>query len=266
VYTAASTTTCPLATLPFLAQTTNGALPTVDQIMDRVLVSHEWMGQVFEQFLATQASDDLKRLLNGVTAIVIGAHVRPSFYYAVTGAIYLDADNFWLTAEQRDVINEAPDFRSDFDRDLIYSGAWRYTENNASIFVNFPPTQRLSRSQSYLLAEAGWLLYHELAHASDFLPPARRGMLDNAQTPWGNVGPWYAAGNVLPSDQLAAAYPPRWKCARSRRSSSRASPRPTRRRRTRLTSSPRSSRPTAPPTSTTTRPRARTRPWCSRNS
>jgi hypothetical protein len=206
-YIGAGMNTCPLATLPYLHQTTAGAVPTVSQIMARVAVSHDWMGQVFEEFLTTQANDDLKRLFNGVTAVVIGAQVRPSFYYALTGAIYLDADNFWLTAEQRDVINETPDFRSDFDRDLIYSSAWRYTENNASIFVSFSPTQRLSRSQSYLLAEAGWLLYHELAHASDFLPPARRGMLDNALTPWGNVGPWYSAGNVLPSDQLALSFP-----------------------------------------------------------
>jgi hypothetical protein len=61
---------------------------------------------------------------------VIGAHVRPSFYYALTGAIYLDADNFWRTADERDVIDEAPDFRSDFDRDLQYSGLWRYVANN----------------------------------------------------------------------------------------------------------------------------------------
>ncbi len=131
---AASTNLCPLSTLPFLHQTTAGAVPTVDQIMDRVVVSHDWMGETFEQLLRTQASQDMLRLFNGVTAIVIGAQVRPSFYYALTGAIYLDAENFWLTAAQRDVINEAPDFRSDFDRDLMYSGVWRYTQNNQNIF------------------------------------------------------------------------------------------------------------------------------------
>jgi hypothetical protein len=209
-YTGAGANTCPLSTLPFLHQTTGGAVPSVAQIMDRVVVSHDWMGQVFEQFLATQANDDLKRLFNGVTAIVIGAHVRPSFYYAVTGAIYLDADNFWLTAEQRDVIDETPDFRSDFDRDLNYSSAWRYTSTSngstQSIFVNFPATSRIARDLGYLLAESGWLLYHELGHASDFLPPAARASLDNNLSAWGNIAPRFQA-RTLPSDDLSRSLP-----------------------------------------------------------
>lgn len=204
-YFGAGMNTCPLSTLPFLHSTTAGGLPTADQIMDRVVVSHDWMGDVFDQFLRTQANADLLRLFNGVTAIVIGAQVRPSFYYAVTGAIYLDADNFWLTAEQRDVINEAPDFRSDFDRDLMYSGVWRYTEASQSIFVNFPATSRISRDISYLLAESGWLLYHELAHASDFAPPAIRPTFNPAQTPWENIGPRFSA-QQLPSNLLSQTY------------------------------------------------------------
>jgi hypothetical protein len=207
-YFGAGANMCPLSRLPFLHQTTGGAVPTVSQIMDRVVVSHDWMGEVFEQFLTTQANDDIKRLFNGVTAIVIGAHVRPSFYYALTGAIYLDADNFWLTAEQRDVIDEAPDFRSDFDRELNYSSVWRYTENNLSIFVNFPATSRIARTQSYLLAEAGWLLFHELAHASDFLPPNERSRLNDnlSLTAWGFIEPLFSSGR-LPSAVLSATSP-----------------------------------------------------------
>jgi hypothetical protein len=197
---------CPLSKLPFLHQTTGGGVPTVSQIMDRVAVSHDWMGQVFEEFLTTQANDDLKRLLNGVTAIVIGAHVRPSFYYALTGAIYLDADSFWLTADQRDVIDEKPDFRSDFDRLLNYSSVWRYTENNQSIFVNFPATTRIPRAPSYLLAEAGWLLYHELGHASDFVPPGVRSSLNSSLSVWGNISPRFESG-TLPSDDLSRNLP-----------------------------------------------------------
>ena len=205
-YAGGSTNLCPLSALPFLHQTTNGAVPTVDQIMDRVVVSHDWMGDVFEQLLRTQASQDILRLFNGVTAIVIGAQVRPSFYYALTGAIYLDADNFWLTAAQRDVINEAPDFRSDFDRDLMYSSVWRYTQNNQNIFLPFPATSRLSRDLTYLLAEAGWLLYHELAHASDFMPVAARGSLNSSLSAWTNIEPRFQA-RQLPSDLMSAAFP-----------------------------------------------------------
>jgi hypothetical protein len=176
--------------------------------MDRVLVSHDWMGKAFEDLLtANQANVDLMQLFNGVTAIVIGAHVRPSFYYALTGAIYLDADNFWLTADERDVIDEAPDFRSAFDRDLQYSGAWRYANSmNQNIFLPFAATSRIPRDLSYLLQESGWLMYHELAHASDFVPVSVRGSLNASTSIWANIAPRYL-GAQLPSDQLATMLP-----------------------------------------------------------
>ncbi|HEU0202523.1 MAG TPA: hypothetical protein VFR86_19090 [Burkholderiaceae bacterium] len=202
---------CPLVTLPFLAQDTAGNLPTVEQVMNRVVVSHDWMGEVFEQFLTTQDQNgDFRRLLNGVTAIVIGAHVRPSFYYAATGAIYLDAENFWLTAAQRDVIDELPDFRSGFDDELSYSSAWRYTRTTAgmtsNIFLPFPRTSRLPRDIGYLGDEAGWLLYHELAHASDFMPPAHRAGLNAGLSALDNIS-LVAQNQGLPSDHLEAQWP-----------------------------------------------------------
>jgi hypothetical protein len=205
-WTGAGRNTCPLAALPFIAQDTGGNEPTVAQIMDHVVVSHDWMGAVFEQFIGRSDMADVRRLLNGVTAVVIGAHVRPSFYFGLTGAIYLDADNFWLTPKQRDVIDETPDFRSDFDRDLQYSGLWRYTLNNNNIFLFFPPTVRSTRTVDYLVFETAWLLYHELGHAGDFLPPAVRPSLNATLTAWDNISPRYGASQ-LTSDLLAQQLP-----------------------------------------------------------
>jgi hypothetical protein len=207
-YTGAGANSCSLTTLPLLHTTTSGTVPTLAQIMDRVLVSHDWMGRNFEDFVrANQDKTDLLRLFNGVTAIVIGAHVRPSFYYALTGAIYLDADNFWLTADERDVIDEAPDFRSAFDRDLQYSGVWRYANSmNQNIFLPFSAASRIPRDLAYLLQESGWLMYHELAHASDFVPVSVRGSLNTSTSLWANIAPRYL-GSQLPSDQLTTMFP-----------------------------------------------------------
>jgi hypothetical protein len=209
-YFGAGSNLCPLTTLPFLEQTTAGALPTVEQVMNRVLVSHDWMGDAFQAMLREHATPDLLRLFNGVTAVVIGAHIRPSYYYALTGAIYIDANNLWLSAHERDVISEAPDFRSEFDRDLQYSTVWRYVQSvnglTTSIFVPFPATSRIGRELSYLPQQAGWLLYHELGHAADFFPPARRGNVSLTLTPWQIIGPIFQA-RELPSDLLAAQLP-----------------------------------------------------------
>jgi hypothetical protein len=198
---------CSLSTLPFLAQETGGAIPTVEQVMNRVVVSHDWAGKNFEDFLRTQDTQgDFRRLMNSVTAVVIGAQVRPSFYYALTGAIYLDGDNFWLTPAERDTVNEAPDFRSDFARDLNYGGLWRYVQNNRNIFVFFDPRSRTTRALDYLLNESGWLMYHELGHAVDFMPPSQYASLSGTDTAWGVIGPRFAAKQLI-SDLVSQQYP-----------------------------------------------------------
>ncbi|MBL8329936.1 MAG: hypothetical protein JNJ71_13915 [Rubrivivax sp.] len=198
---------CRLSQLPFLAQEVGTGVPTVEQVMNRVVVSHDWAGRNFEAFLNTHdVQGDFRRMLKSVAAIVIGTHVRPSFYYAGTGAIYLDADNFWLTPEERDTVNEAPDFRSSFGQTLQYTTLWRYVQGTQSIFRFYDPRQRVTRGNVALLEEAGWLMFHELGHALDFLPPSVYGTLQDANTAWGSIAP-RANGGQLASHTVPSLYP-----------------------------------------------------------
>ncbi len=202
--TAANNNVCSFTKLPLISQDAAGQLPTVEQVMDHVVVSHDWMGANFENFLRTQdVSGDFRRLLGGVTAIVIGSHVRPSFYYVGTGAIYLDAENVWLNSAERDVINEAPDFRSSFGAQLQYTMPWRYVKNNNYVRFGFSKTSRTSRSVDYLTNELGDLLYHELAHANDFIPTSIRAGLSLQSSPLGT----FIATGAIGSDTLSNQYP-----------------------------------------------------------
>lgn len=161
---------CTLGELPLLGQT--AAVPSVEQVMQRVLVSHDWQAEVFERFLREQdTSGDLRRMLAATTAVVIGGRIRPAFYWSATGAIYLDAAFLWLTPEQRDTVSEAPDPRSDYGRDLQYSSPWRYVKDNAFATPARPVTARATRDLAEIRVELGRLLYHELTHAGDFFPP-----------------------------------------------------------------------------------------------
>jgi hypothetical protein len=200
--TSLSTNLCRLSQLPLIAQTSaDPNVPTVSEIMDRVVVSHDWMGQVFEDFLNTQdGNGDFRRLLGSVTAIVIGAHVRPAFFWGATGAIYLDADYLWLTPEQRDVISEVPDFRADYDAELNYTGLWRYVIGNNQAQISFPSNNRLSRDLGYLVYEFGDLLYHELTHANDAYPYAQRAGLSQNQYA-------FEAAQEAATSALGSAYP-----------------------------------------------------------
>jgi hypothetical protein len=198
---------CTVGQLPLLGKETNGALPSVEQVMNHVVVSHDWLGANFEAFLRTNDTrGDFRRMLMSTTAVVLGAHVRPSFYHPATGAIYLDADDFWLTPAERDTIDEVPDFRSGFASSLAFADFWRYAKADQEWFKYWDPRQRVTRAQSDLLAEAGWLLYHELSHAGDFIPPSLYPALGGTDTVNGIVNGRYQRGELV-SDTLQARYP-----------------------------------------------------------
>ena len=170
------TNLCTLGELPLLGQSV--PLPSVEQVMQRVLVSHDWQAEVFERFLREQdASGDLRRMLAATTAVVIGGRIRPAFYWSATGAVYLDASTLWLTPEQRDTVSEAPDPRSDYGRDLQYSSPWRYVKDNAFATPARPVAARATRDVAEIRVELGRLLYHELTHAGDFFPPSSHASL-----------------------------------------------------------------------------------------
>lgn len=205
VYSNLLTSSCTLSKLPLIAEDVNSSsdTPDVTDIMNRVVVSHQWMGDRFQEFLMNNdPHNDFKKLLRATTAIVISYDIRPSFYWAATGAIYLDAENLWLTSQERDTINEAPDYRADFGNDLQFNMPWRYVKDNDYASESFPRSIRSSREPNDRLYRLSSLLYHELAHANDFLP----------STEWYNHA---SSTRILDavlssdfdSDQLSIAYP-----------------------------------------------------------
>ena len=204
---------CPSSDLPLLHADTTDGMPTVEQVMARVLVSHDFLGDNFHQFLLTQdPQGDFRRMLAGVSAIVIGSHVRPSFYTAATGAIYLDANFLWLSAAQRDVVTEVPDYRLAYAEPLNFSTVGRMVRGNTEATTAFPDWERTGRGIADLPYRLGRLLYHELAHAADFFPPSDRA-LTPTRSIWDNAVSRISL-NSLPSDVLATTYPLRsaeWK-------------------------------------------------------
>ncbi|MDC8831169.1 hypothetical protein [Alteromonas gilva] len=203
VYTNQLVNSCTFADLPLIGMQT--ATPDVDDILDKTLVSHPWMGERFAEFLRQSAtSEDMLKLLRGVTAVVISYDIRPSFYWVRTGAIYLDARNFWRTPAERDTLNTAPDYRSDFGNALQFGIYWRYVKNNRYYFPqqSLAASLRNSRDFSKLEASLAWLMYHELAHANDFFPPTAWAGLRDSQTPLDHL-----RNSPPQSDQLFDTYP-----------------------------------------------------------
>ena len=196
---------CTFGQSPLIAQITE--TPTTADIMNRVLVSHRWMGDQFKSYLDNfDPNNDFKNLLRATTGVVISYDIRPSFYDPTSGAIYLDPSDLWGTPEQRDTINQAPDFRAGFGSELQFKMPWRYVKDNAYVSFSYPLRQRSSRQ----LAEANYdfasLLYHELAHANDYFPSTKWSSYENFTTVYDALMQTDNAGDNL-SRQLQANYP-----------------------------------------------------------
>jgi hypothetical protein len=153
---------CTFAKVPLIGMQTSN--PSIDDIMARVIVSHPWMGVRFREILERMPAEILL-LMRGLTGVVISYDIRPSFYTSQTGAMYLDPDRMWLTEEERAVIDTEPDFRGEFAKKLNFIILWRYVANNTDI-------RAMERNLESISLRTAILLYHELAHANDFFPPA----------------------------------------------------------------------------------------------
>jgi hypothetical protein len=171
---------CKLATLPFIGQVSSA--PTKATILAQTVVSHPWMATRFGQLL-DQMPDDIFKLFRGVTAVVISADIRPSHYRSDTGAIYLDPADLWLIKSERDTISQEEDFRSGFSNGLGFRSLWRYVKNGDDAFGYFPLNGSItSRSIGDIVPPMADLLFHELAHANDFMQPASLALLDSQLT------------------------------------------------------------------------------------
>lgn len=172
---------CRLSRLPFIGQETS--TPTKADIMARVIVSHPWMATRFSQLL-DEMPQDVYLLFRGVTGIAIGADIRPSYYWAVTGAIYLDPADLWLTASERNSISKAPDYRGEFARELAFTSLWRYVQGNDYAWDYYPLDGNVSsRPLNAIVEPMAALLFHELAHANDFIPPALMAQINTQNKP-----------------------------------------------------------------------------------
>ena len=170
VYNNEVSSSCTFSRLPLIGQLAEN--PTIDDILDRTYVSHPWMGDAFKSFLETsETRDDMLKLLRATNAVVISYDIRPSFYWVATGAIYLDANNFWRTPQERDTLNTRPDYRSGFGGDLDFITSWRYVKDGSYYFPIISASDvadRQTRDADDVEAALSYLLYHELAHANDF--------------------------------------------------------------------------------------------------
>lgn len=169
---------CTLQRLPLLGM--EHPNPSVDDILDRLLVSDDWMGARFAELLEMYPSS-LLTLFSGLTAIVIDDDIRPAFYSSKTGAIYLDPNYLWKTVAEKQTINRKEDYRSGFSDPLQFRAYSSYLDNSPYRMNYGSLDDNSTRTLAELVVINGRLLLHELAHVNDFLPRNSYVNIDRSQ-------------------------------------------------------------------------------------
>ena len=200
---AEDSTRCSMEELPFLGAEFDQ--PTIDDVMSRVLVSHRWMGDNLRTLLELLPAD-ARLLARSLTGIVVATDIRPAHYRPYTGAIYMDADFFWRTAEQFAVVSREPDYRAAFRRKLQVRLPWRFVRNNERFAIR--RDENGVRAVEDTAVYLGFLLFHELSHAGDFMHASRIAALDPAATPLeAMLGEDNGAWEQWPSSRLRTVHP-----------------------------------------------------------
>ncbi|RXJ74121.1 hypothetical protein CS022_05720 [Veronia nyctiphanis] len=149
---------------------------TLNDIRDRIVTTHDWMGDSLIAALQQIDNQDLLNLFKPVNAIVISYDTRPAFYHPLTGSIYLDPRYLWRDLSEWNTIEKKDDYRQDFGRPLQFATPMRYinpSDNSRLEVSNTLSTSNPFRTTEELAPRLFALLVHELAHANDFLPPDR---------------------------------------------------------------------------------------------
>ncbi|MFK8082455.1 MAG: hypothetical protein AB8B97_19380 [Granulosicoccus sp.] len=159
---------CTLATLPYIGQTTDTI--TVDDILERTLVTHDWMGMRLRDLLSAMPAD-LLPMFAPVTSVVIGSEVRPSSFNWALGRMKIDAAHLWTTVPEKRTISQEDDFRSNFGADLQFVSFWRLMNGDEYAIPRSSLSDDNPREFNDTVLQAARPLFHELAHANDVIRP-----------------------------------------------------------------------------------------------
>jgi hypothetical protein len=164
VYADSSDRSCSINSLPFIG-ISKKAITTQD-VLDRTMVSHDFLGESFKQVL-NRMNPEMLQMFGAVNAIVISDKINPSFYYSNSGAIYLSGRFFWRNAEEFALLNQVRDSREDYGSALQFLFVSEYFKNGKSISERAKNEVQTYDEISLNLAR---LLFHELTHANDYFP------------------------------------------------------------------------------------------------
>ncbi len=168
VFSVGSDVSCSVPAIPMMGM--EHEVVTVPDIMNRVGVSHEWMGDRLEEVLDSLPSEALQ-LFKPLTAIFITSEIRPAYFDYRRSEMYFDPIYLWQSLSEKQTISQEEDYRSVFGDMLDFKIVRRYVIDGEPAYLNPPLDSNETREFEDMVLSAIRVIFHELAHANDFFPP-----------------------------------------------------------------------------------------------
>lgn len=180
---------------------------SIDNIKERLVVSHDWMADSFIDALNEINSQEFLNFFKPLNAIVLSYDIRPAFYQVTTASVYIDARYLWRNGEEWETIYQQDDFRDSYVSEFMFESFQRYVNANSNSYTlwsNAYNAESYNRRTSAQIAPGLFrLLTHELAHANDYLPPEVLANLGNKGKIYNDY--IYPASHIY--DQLSSTFP-----------------------------------------------------------
>jgi hypothetical protein len=122
----------------------------------------------------------------------------------MTGLIYLDPASLWITIEEKDTINRKEDYRAGNESKLRFRVFGRHAINGGDAYRGFGLDSTQNRTIDDIVLPMARLLFHELAHANDYLPRKIFATIDQNRN---IISESSTLHDQKPSTQLKTRYP-----------------------------------------------------------
>lgn len=166
IYADTEKKSCKVSDLPLLGLDKNKI--TIQDILDRTLVSHDFLAVAFREVLFRMPKETLQ-MFGSITAVVISDKINPSFFYANTGAIYISGRYLWSNKAEWDIVSGVQDSRESAGFLLQYIFDHDYIKNGKSISKR---AKNAFQTYDEMAPKTARVLFHELTHANDYFPRA----------------------------------------------------------------------------------------------
>ena len=169
---------CSLGELPLLGQQTQN--PSIQNVMDRVVITHDWTGYRFQQILERLPRQVLQ-LFKPAAIVYIGSDTEFTHFEFDRAIFNINIDEIWVNATEKKAVLVGDERLATFtETGLRFEPRFRWMKDSVNAYSGLFGTERDAEQMLLLLGRS---IYYDLALPNNRLSGERFNALEDTQLP-----------------------------------------------------------------------------------